>query len=234
MSLQPQLKIGLTCAYDPWDQIFFPVPRNKIASVLDVSIICANALQRALLQGRLWSVWVLGQFSQTRVYKGVQQPFWKAFFIYIYNCVLGDKRPNVIFKSQLEPFAYAQCWSDSVFTQWRIFQLHLNPPLPVFDHFEHHKGAKEVNLLSKNYSNTLKTLCRPRERGGEASPSVWLAAGIKERTESARQRPSGRDKPAICKTRTVEVYTARCLDRENENTFVFLPAHTWVLAQPDG
>lgn len=80
MSLQPQLQIGLTYAYDPWDQIFFLITCSKIASDVDVSIIRANPLQWAFLQGRLWSVWVLGQFSQTQVYKGVQATFSKGIF----------------------------------------------------------------------------------------------------------------------------------------------------------
>lgn len=33
--------------------------------VVDVLIIRANALQRALLEGCLWLLWILGQFSQT-------------------------------------------------------------------------------------------------------------------------------------------------------------------------
>lgn len=54
------------------------------------------------------------------------------------------------------------------------------------------------HLLSKNYCNALKPLCRPK-RGG-CSLSIWL-----ECIDSASQCPSARDKCTICKARTVEL-----------------------------
>lgn len=91
----------------------------------------------------------------------------------------------------------------TVFSHNNTFLLHLNPPVPVYD-FEHRKGVKELYL---EITATLPKSSAGQEGEGKAILSFWLAAGIKECTKSARQRPSARDKYTICKTRTVEVYT---------------------------
>lgn len=166
MSLQPQLQIGLTYAYDPWDQIFFLITCSKIALDADVSIICANPLQWAFLHGRLWSVWVLGQFSETQVYKGVQQPFLKAFF---FECafrtkgqMLSSLSRNLLLMHSVAVIVFSPNNTHLSCTQ-TLRSQYLTKSL----HSEHHKGVKEVDVLSENYSNAPKILRRPRG-GGES------------------------------------------------------------------
>lgn len=72
-------------------------------------ILCSGPFS----QGRLQSVWVLGRFSQTQVYKGAAV-FSKGAFLFAV-CV-WDKRPNA-FQASVGTFAYAQRGCDGVSTQ---------------------------------------------------------------------------------------------------------------------
>lgn len=170
MSLQPQLQIGLTYAYDPRDQIFFLITRSKIASDVDVSIIRANPLQLAFLQGRLWSVSVLGQFSQTQIYKRVQQSFQKAFFS---SVCWGQKAKR--FPSLSRNVCLCTVWQWQCFHTIAYIFAAPKPSAPSIWqslHFEHHKGVKEVDVLSENYSEAGKILRQPK--GGGESQLVLL------------------------------------------------------------